>query len=106
MWRDEIDKALSSAKVAIALVSPAFIGSEFITTKELPTLLLAHKNQGLTFLPILVRPVKKKQLEKLDLEKFQFPYDINTSLSEMDSAKQDRVLNEVLEVAEEAFQNP
>ena len=38
-WRSEIKRAIDKAKVAILLVSPAFLASEFIRTKELPQIL-------------------------------------------------------------------
>ena len=38
-WRTEIDAALETAAFGLLLVSPAFLGSEFITRNELPVLL-------------------------------------------------------------------
>ena len=67
-WKSEIRKGIEKAEVAILLVSPAFLASEFIRTKELPQLLQNanpknsagipgdETSEGLLILPILIRP--------------------------------------------------
>jgi TIR domain len=50
-----IETALSSAKVAVLLVSPAFLASEFIWKREMPRI-AAHAAQGMDALPLIVRP--------------------------------------------------
>jgi hypothetical protein len=55
-WRVAIDEALSSASIAVLLVSQDFIASEFIQKVELPQLLEHRENGRLEVNWILVRP--------------------------------------------------
>jgi hypothetical protein len=57
-WRDEIALAIEKAGVAILLVSPDFLASEFISTDELPPLLRAARERGAVILPIILRPCR------------------------------------------------
>ena len=78
-WRLEIKTAIEKAKVAVLLVSPAFLASEFVRSEELPRLLLSadplnrantmdpssELAEGMLILPILLRPCL------IDLVRFQ-----------------------------------
>ena len=78
-WQSEIKTAIEKADVAVLLVSPAFLASDFIRTNELPRLLDKFNSalkpaesdtdaEGMLILPILLRPCL------IDLATFEIRY--------------------------------
>ena len=55
-WKTEIDKALKQTSIAILLVTPEFLASEFIMKKEVPYFLKKQKLGQLTILWISISP--------------------------------------------------
>jgi adenylate cyclase len=68
LWREEIERALAAAKVAVLLVSPYFLQSEFVASSELPPLLASAKEDGLTILWV---PLSASSFEETALARFQ-----------------------------------
>jgi hypothetical protein len=54
-WGREIDSTLIAAKVAVLMVSPGFLASEYIWKQEMPRI-VAHSKQGMEALPLILRP--------------------------------------------------
>jgi hypothetical protein len=115
-WHKKIQGNLESAKVAVLLVSPAFLVSTYIRNSELPILLKRAKTQGVVILPIILRPCLFQTStfrypdpvsgpEKFSLAELQASNPPNKALSELDEAKQDRVLLSVAERIQKIFQH-
>ena len=67
-WREEIEQALASATVAVLLVSPAFLASNFIHNEEIPKLLKAAEERGLVVFWIPVRASSYKETQIVDYQ--------------------------------------
>jgi len=67
-WRNEIKKALNTAKAAVLLISPDFLSSSFIKNNELPHLLDSAKEMGVKIFWIAIKP---SDVEKSEIEKYQ-----------------------------------
>lgn len=88
-WFKEIQIALSSAKVAILLVTPDFLASNFIIEHELPRLLKANKKKGLTILWIAV---SASLYEETEIAKYQALNDPARPLDSLTRSERNQVL--------------
>jgi hypothetical protein len=54
-WEEELELALAATKVAVLMISPAFLASEFIWKRKMPRI-EAHAAQGMIALPLIIKP--------------------------------------------------
>jgi hemoglobin-like flavoprotein len=66
-WDRQIDENLSVAKVALVLVTPDYLASEYVAKNELPQLLDRRSNRGLDLFWVPIEPVKDVDLKLANL---------------------------------------
>jgi hypothetical protein len=85
---EELTNALQSAKIAILLVSPEFLASDFIARKEIPPLLKSAEQKGLKILSVILRPCAFSYTELAQFQTVNAPSNL---LSSMKPVERDKV---------------
>lgn len=99
VWKEEIDKALGNATIAILLVSPDFMASDFITNEELQPILSKAIVEGTKILTLILRPTAL--LEESGILKYQAVNDPKKPLSGMTEYEQETMLVKLVEAIKE-----
>jgi hypothetical protein len=86
-WSREIRKAIDKTRVAVLLISPDFLASDYVVDQELPALFKSAKERNVIVLPILVRPTLWTSVP--DLAQFQFLNDVARPLSTSENRDED-----------------
>ena len=99
-WRSEIRGALSSARVAILLISADFLASDFIAEEELPRLLRAAEDDGALILPVIVSP---SRFSDTALSRFQAVNSPTTPLIAMKTSDREQTFVRLTAAVEQAL---
>jgi hypothetical protein len=92
MWRDEMEKALAQARVALLLVSANFLASEFVMRVEVPALLRAAKDEGVPILWVSLSPCL---WEKTPISEYQALLPPDQHLAGLDGIELAKVLKAI-----------
>ncbi|BAQ66233.1 NACHT C-terminal helical domain 2-containing protein [Geminocystis sp. NIES-3709] len=103
IWKDEINQALDSATVAILMVSPHFLASDFIIDHELPPLLKASEERGLKILWLYI---SECLYEETEIKKYQAVHQINSPLDSLNDSELNKVLKDIAHKIKKASNNP
>jgi len=99
-WSNEIARAITSADVAVLLISADYLASDFIVNQELPVLLESASQGRTLILPVMVSPVL---VTHTPLVKFQFVNNPDHPLSALKPYEQDQVFMEVAHAIQQEF---
>ncbi len=99
VWRDEIQAALATAKVAVLLVSPNFLASSFISQNELPPLLEAAKAEGVKILWI---PLRASNYKVTPIEQYQATHASDRPLNNIAAGRRDQAWVDICEIIKAA----
>lgn len=100
-WKEQINAAISRARVAVLLVSPYFLASDFIVSNELPPLLDSAESEGLTVLPLIVSPCRF--MKTPSLSRYQAVNDPRSTLQDLSEADRSWRLVELTERIEQCL---
>jgi formylglycine-generating enzyme required for sulfatase activity len=101
LWREEIEQALARAKVALLLVSPEFLASDFIYGIELPPLFQAAKREGLKILWVHLRPAYWESHK--EIAKYQRVIPRSKAVSLLSFDEQDEAMVQIAKEIQMAF---
>ena len=94
-WREDIQQALADARVAVLLVTPDFLASDFVAEQELPSLFKAAADEGLTIVWV---PIRDSLYAETMIGGFQAAYRPDRPLASLSGPDRDEALVEISKI--------
>ena len=101
-WKEEVEKALDSARVAVLLISADFVASDFIKNHELPRLLEAAENDGAIIIPLILKHSLFTRIQ--ELAQFQAINDPSKPLVSLSESEQEKILVDLAKAIQDTFE--
>jgi hypothetical protein len=95
-WSPEIEKAVRQSDIAVLLISPSYLASDYVMAKELPALLERRERDGLAVVPVLLSHSLWSGLP--GIAQLKFANDPARPLASLSRVEQD---NEVAKIAQQ-----
>jgi hemoglobin-like flavoprotein len=86
-WKQRIAAAIAGSRVALLLLSPQFLRSDFIANRELPEFLRRHKAGGMSIFWVPLEPIENGLLDLAGLGGIQAAQPLCDPLSSLDEEK-------------------
>lgn len=99
-WRDDIRNAIAAARVAVLLVSPDFLSSDFIAKHELPPLLEAAQDDGVAIIWV---PISASAFAATEIAEYQAAHNPSQPLDSLSKPRQNRAMVAICERIRDAF---
>jgi ubiquinone/menaquinone biosynthesis C-methylase UbiE len=103
-WRAEIQAAIDRARIAVLLVSPNFLASEFIATDEFPKILEAARRDGLKIVWMLLStaPYEVGSVGRV-IQEIQCAHPVNRPLDMLDNPERNQIFTKFVRDLIELF---
>ena len=89
-WDREIKAKIASATIALVLVTPEYLGSDYVAGTELPTIVDRHREKSLSLQWVPIKKVEDWKLEQFSLQDIQALWSKNQPLAEKEKADDKR----------------
>ncbi len=99
-WPSEIENSLSTASVAVLLLSADFLASDFIQDREVPRFLEPAKLGQITILPVLISACRWADKA---IARFQSPIDFKKPLKDLKGNKREEAFVAIAEAIQAAW---
>ena len=97
-WKNEIEKALQRAGIAVLIISADFLASDFIVENELPPILERAQLEGTKIVPVVLKPCRFSR--DANLSKFQALNPPDRPVQAMSDVEQEAIWDRLSQIIE------